>query len=66
MNNLIREAALGPIRCITDLEKAELRDVRQMNFNDFIKALCQVRASVSDKDLQLYLNYDRDFGSKNG
>lgn len=64
MDGLIREAALGPIRNI-DIMNIDLRDVRGMNHGDFMDALTQVRASVSDKDLSLYVKFDDEFGSMN-
>ena len=38
-------------------------DVRPMNFDDFIDALRQVKASVSDKDLKMYHDWNNQFGS---
>ncbi len=53
----------GPIRDITDIENASVSDVRPISKSDFIKALLQVRASVSDKDLDLYLGFEKEYGS---
>ncbi|KAI9591024.1 P-loop containing nucleoside triphosphate hydrolase protein [Syncephalis fuscata] len=60
MDGLCREAALGPIRSISDI----LEQVRPIQFKDFENALTQVRASVGDKDLELYLEWDRVYGSR--
>jgi hypothetical protein len=38
-------------------------DVRPISLTDFHDAFKQVKASVSDKDLQLYLEWDAQFGS---
>ncbi|KAJ3416155.1 hypothetical protein HDV05_002800 [Chytridiales sp. JEL 0842] len=58
MDGLIREAALGPIRDIRDIRNISADDVRPVTYEDFVEALTQVRASVSDKDLDLYLRFD--------
>ena len=64
MDGLVREAALGPIRDITDIANIDAADVRPMNFQDFEDALTQVRASVSERDLDLYLKFDEEYGAK--
>lgn len=53
----------GPIRDIKDIEHASMSDVRPISKSDFIKALMQVRASVSEKDLDLYLRFEKEYGS---
>ncbi|KAI8902016.1 P-loop containing nucleoside triphosphate hydrolase protein [Globomyces pollinis-pini] len=63
MDGLIREAALGPIRDIRDITSIDANDVRPITHGDFLNALSQVRASVSDKDLDLYLKFDGEYGS---
>ncbi len=64
MDGLVREAALGPIRDIRDIASIDAADVRPVNLQDFEDALTQVRASVSEKDLDLYLKFDGEYGSK--
>ncbi|RKP09273.1 P-loop containing nucleoside triphosphate hydrolase protein [Thamnocephalis sphaerospora] len=63
MDGLCREAALGPIRSIGDIRTISADDVRPITFADFQNALKQVRASVSDKDLELYLRWNDEYGS---
>ncbi|XP_059167136.1 fidgetin-like protein 1 isoform X2 [Physella acuta] len=65
MTNLCREAALGPIRSIPieEMETITPDQVRPILFRDFEEALCQVRASVSPKDLELYTEWSKTFGS---
>jgi fidgetin-like protein 1 len=63
MDGLVREAAIGPIRDIKDISKIEASDVRPITHTDFTKALFQVRASVSKQDLNLYLQFEKSFGS---
>ncbi|KAH9490010.1 Fidgetin-like protein 1 [Bulinus truncatus] len=65
MTNLCREAALGPIRSITfeEMETITPEQVRPITFKDFDDAFSQVRASVSTKDLQLYTEWNKSYGS---
>ena len=64
MDGLIREAALGPIRDIVDIETISAHDVRPITFEDFKDALNQVRASVESKEMHIYLEFDKKYGSK--
>lgn len=65
MSYLCKEAALGPIRSMPfgDIENITADQVRPIMYEDFEAAFHQVRASVSDKDLNLYLEWDKMFGS---
>lgn len=65
MSYLCKEAALGPIRSMPfgDIENITADQVRPIMYEDFEAAFHQVRASVSDKDLDLYLEWDKMFGS---
>lgn len=63
MANLCREAALGPIRSITDIQCIDAEQVRPIVFEDFDEALHQVRPSVSEKDLDLYIQWNKLYGS---
>ncbi|KAF9130760.1 hypothetical protein BGX30_013380 [Mortierella sp. GBA39] len=64
MTGLCREAALGPVRAIQgDILDIGLDDLRPINHSDFLEALSQVRASVSDRDLDLYKEWDQEYGS---
>lgn len=65
MDGLCREAAIGPIRSITDILNISTSDVRPISRIDFEKALSQVRASVSNQDLALYLDWNQKYGSLN-
>ncbi|CAL4065842.1 unnamed protein product, partial [Meganyctiphanes norvegica] len=64
MANLCREAALGPIRSINfaDIQSISVDQVRPINLEDFRNALYCIRASVSDKDLAGYENWNKQFG----
>ncbi|KAJ3282916.1 hypothetical protein HK104_010648 [Borealophlyctis nickersoniae] len=63
MDGLIREAALGPIRDIHDISNVSVTSVRPITREDFADALTQVRASVSAKDLEGYVKFDKEYGS---
>lgn len=65
MKTLCHEASMGPIRSIEmdQMEYIDLRDVRSVCYADFETALRRVRSSVSLKDLDQYLAWDRTYGS---
>ena len=65
MANLCREAAYGPIRSLDMKLIASLRadQVRPINHGDLISALRQVKASVSQQDLDQYIEWDKRFGA---
>ncbi|KAI9558589.1 hypothetical protein GHT06_015377 [Daphnia sinensis] len=65
MTNLCKEAAYGPIRSIAlgDIEHISPDQVRPITKEDFDAALCQVRASVSSQDLELYEDWNKRYGS---
>ncbi|XP_033098404.1 fidgetin-like protein 1 isoform X2 [Anneissia japonica] len=61
--NLCREAALGPVRCIKDIQQVSADQVRPILFEDFQAALKTVRPSVSQQDLKIYLEWNKQYGS---
>ena len=63
VDNLCKEAALGPIRCIENIMEISPDQVRPIQMSDFVSAMRQVRASVSSKDLDSYLEWSSKFGS---
>ena len=67
LQNLCAEAAMGPVRGIEhrikDMHKDEMRPIAM---KDFEAAFFQVRASVSQADMQKLEEFDRNFGSGNG
>ena len=72
MANLCREAAMGPIRSISAaamleedaaIASVKLEDVRPVTLADFEFATTQVRASVHERDLLQYVEWNREFGS---
>ncbi len=65
MDGLCREAALGPIRSVNDIMSINYDSLRPVKLEDFEVALSQVRASVSNKDLEGYIEWNKQFGSLN-
>lgn len=65
MATLCREAALGPIRdmSFSDIENISADQVRPIASQDFEEALQNVKPSVSDKDLDIYIEWNNTFGS---
>ncbi|KAJ1962040.1 putative 26S proteasome subunit yta6, partial [Dipsacomyces acuminosporus] len=62
MDTLCREAAYGPINGIADIASANLDDVRPISFEDFTYALTQVKPSVSPKDLEIHIEFNKLYG----
>ena len=52
-----------PLREITDVQNCELGAIRALNLKDFEEALKNVRASVNQKDLQYFLDWNDAYGS---
>jgi len=65
MANLCREAAMGPIRSmdLSLIENMDVEQVRPINKQDLLDALRQVKASVSDQDLQMYEDWNEKYGA---
>ncbi|XP_071827685.1 fidgetin-like protein 1 isoform X1 [Apostichopus japonicus] len=63
--NLCREAALGPIRSIhsSSIQHVSAEEVRDISYQDFLQAVENVRPSVSQKDLEIYLEWNKTYGS---
>ncbi|KAJ2719173.1 putative 26S proteasome subunit yta6 [Coemansia sp. Benny D115] len=62
MDTLCREAAYGPIRTISDITAVSVDDVRPISMEDFVYALTQVRPSVSAKDLEIHIAFNKTYG----
>ncbi|KAG0416979.1 Fidgetin-like protein 1, partial [Dictyocoela roeselum] len=63
MFQLCREASLEPIREVEDIMKVSSESTRPICKNDFVKAMKQIRKSVSQKDLDGYLKWNEMYGS---
>lgn len=68
MKILCQEALMEPVRAmsINEMRNVAAANVRPVTFNDFINALQCVRASVSQDDLQQYVDWNNRYGSGNG
>jgi len=57
--------AIGPIRSLESSSIIDIAvdEVRSINFQDFIDAMQQVRASVSQDDLEAYYKWNSQFGT---
>ncbi|XP_070165621.1 fidgetin-like protein 1 isoform X2 [Polyergus mexicanus] len=67
MTNLCKEASMEPIRSIpfNQLGDIKMEEVRYITSCDFEQALINVRPSVSQSDLNIYIEWDRTYGSGN-
>lgn len=63
--NLCREASLEPLREISDIRNVSHENTRPVSLNDFLKATKQIRKSVSQNDLEIYLRWNEVYGSTN-
>lgn len=65
METLCREASMEPIRSIPcdQIALFDIQHLRKVNFNDFLAAIRQVKSSVSPKDLQQYVIWNRTYGT---
>ncbi|XP_059608186.1 fidgetin-like protein 1 [Phlebotomus argentipes] len=65
MKTLCQEASMGPVRLIPidRFQDFNSADVRPVMYEDFRTAMECVRASVSPKDVESYLEWDRMYGS---
>lgn len=68
MKNLCQEASLGPIRSISfsAMHQITADQVRPITVDDFKNALQRVRASVSSRDLEAYVQWDKTYGMGSG
>lgn len=48
---------------IHDIASIAADAVRPIMYKDFVDALRQIRASVTEQDLQFYIKFDKEFGS---
>eukprot|EP01018_Ginkgo_biloba_P013744 Gb_27653 [translate_table: standard] len=67
MKNLVKDASMGPLREALkkgiDITKLRKEDMRPVMFQDFEIALQEVRPSVSQHELKIYEEWNRQFGS---
>ena len=65
MAEVCKESAMGPIRSLdySQIEEIDVENVRPITIQDFSDALKNVKASVSEKDIAMYLEWNSTFGS---
>ena len=65
MAELCKESAMGPIRSLdySEIENIEADNVRDITLQDFLDALQNVKSSVSEKEIDMYLDWNSTFGS---
>ncbi|KAI4501328.1 hypothetical protein M0802_003701 [Mischocyttarus mexicanus] len=65
MKTLCKEASMGPIRCIpyNILQDIPSDEIAPVTLQDFKEALQNVRPSVSQTDLAIYVNWDCTYGT---
>lgn len=61
--SLCREASLEPLREIRDIKEFRNEDTRPIGLADFQKAMSQIKKSVSEEDLNIYMDWNSRFGS---
>jgi SpoVK/Ycf46/Vps4 family AAA+-type ATPase len=64
-DNLCRDAALGPIRDLQNVDMANMdfSTVEPIGLRHLVDAMAQIKASVSSGDLEEYVKYEQEFGS---
>ena len=60
---LSTEAAMMPLREITDVQNCDVANIRPLKLMDFSEALKNVRQSVNQKDLNKFLEWNDTYGS---
>ncbi|KAI4387700.1 hypothetical protein MLD38_000112 [Melastoma candidum] len=67
MKNLVKDASMGPLRDALghgiDITRLESKDMRPVTVQDFESALQEVRPSVSQDELGIYEEWNKQFGS---
>ena len=63
LKNLSVEAAMIPLRSITDIANVDINNIRPTNLQDFKDGLRNVKASVNSDDLQHFMDWNDKYGS---
>jgi fidgetin-like protein 1 len=63
MANLCHEASFGALRKCGDLASIKAEDIPPICMEDFKMAMSQVRASVSERDLEGYVEWNSKYGT---
>jgi len=63
LKNLSVEAAMIPLRSITDIANVDINNIRPTNLQDFKDGLKNVKVSVNSDDLQHFMDWNDKYGS---
>ena len=63
LKNLSTEAAMVPLRSITDIANVDINNIRPLELPDFKDALTNVKASVNADDLDKFMEWNNKYGS---
>jgi len=64
LRSLCQEAAMGPIReSVSSISRIDEADLPPISFKHFASALRSIRPSVAQKDLDLYVKWNNEFGT---
>ncbi|CAJ1054126.1 spastin-like isoform X2 [Xyrichtys novacula] len=64
LTSLAKDASLGPIRELRpeEVRNLEASEVRSICFRDFNQSLKKIKSSVSEKTIELYVSWNREYG----
>ena len=60
---LSAEAAMVPLRAITDIANVDIKNIRPLELQDFRNAITNVKASVNSDDLAKFMEWNDKYGS---
>jgi SpoVK/Ycf46/Vps4 family AAA+-type ATPase len=63
LKNLSVEAAMIPLRSLTDIANVDINNIRATGLSDFRQAIYNVKASVDQATLQHFLDWNSQYGS---
>jgi len=63
LKQLSAEAAMVPLRSITDIANVDVDNIRPLELTDFQDALTNVKASVNTDDLAKFMEWNDKYGS---
>jgi len=63
LSNLSSEAAMVPLRSLTDIVNIDITTIRPLGIQDFVDGLENVKASVNKADLSKFMDWNDKYGS---
>ncbi|KXS18426.1 AAA-domain-containing protein [Gonapodya prolifera JEL478] len=63
IHNLCRDAVMCPITSVTDISLLDAAEIRAVMLQDFETAMGRVKPTVAPRDLEMYLKFEKEFGS---